>query len=228
MWEDRVTVVISTKDEEDVVGEVIREVRKYVDNIIVIDGHSKDKTREIVKSLGIRVFLDKGRGKGSAIREATNHVTTEIIVFMDADMSHDAEDIPKLILPIIEGKADHVSGSRMLGGSDELYGDIFKAIREIGSHIITLCINYYFNIRLTDTQNGFRAIRTDVIKKLGLKENITTIEQEMIIKTLKKKFVLVEVPTHEFIRKGGKSKIVVSKVWLRYLWCLIKNLYLSA
>ena len=81
-------------------------------------------------------------------------------------------------------------------------------------------------MRLSESQNGFRAIRTTVARELGLTENITTIEQEMIIKTLKKGFRMAEVPSHEHKRKMGYSKISVRKVWFRYVYSLIKHLFL--
>jgi len=95
----------------------------------------------------------------------------------------------------------------------------------VGSDIITLGINYRFNVRLTDSQNGFRAIRSDVARKLPLKENITTIEQEMIIKTLKLGYRMGEVPTHEYARRGGESKISARKVAWRYVYSWLKYLF---
>lgn len=80
-------------------------------------------------------------------------------------------------------------------------------------------------MRLSDSQNGFRAIRGEVLKNLDLEENITTIEQEMIIKTLKKKYRMAEVPTHEYKRKFGKSNIVMRKVFFRYIYSFVKYLY---
>jgi dolichol-phosphate mannosyltransferase len=129
------------------------------------------------------------------------------------------------VQPILDDKADHVTGSRGKGGSDELHGDIGKFIRMTGGDIITLGINYRFGVRLTDSQNGFRAIRTAVAKKLDLKENITTIEQEMIIKTIKKGYRICEVPSHEYARKYGDSSIKVSRVWFRYVYSWLKYLF---
>jgi dolichol-phosphate mannosyltransferase len=77
---------------------------------------------------------------------------------------------------------------------------------------------------LTDSQNGFRAIKKDVILSLKLKENITTIEQEMTMKCLKKGFIITEVPTHEYSRKYGESVIKLRKVWFRYVYSFIKHL----
>jgi len=220
----KISIVIPAKDEAPCIGEVIDACKDYGDEIVVIDGHSTDQTREIAAAHGAKVYLDNRKGKGDGIRTAIQKVTGDIVVFIDADGSHSPSDIPRLVEPILSEKSDHVTGSRSLGGSDELHGDIFKFIRNMGSDIITLGINYRFNVRLTDSQNGFRAIRTSVLKQLDLKENITSIEQEMIMKTLKKGFRISEVSTHEYARKFGESKINVRKVAWRYVYCWLKNL----
>lgn len=223
----KVSVVIPTKNEELTIKEIIEKCKPYADEILVVDGHSGDKTREIVEEMGVRVILDGGRGKGDGLRTAIKNVVGDIIVFIDADFSHDPNDIPRLIEPIIKGEAHHITGSRMLGGSDELHGDFEKFLKMVGSDIITLGINYRFGVRLTDSQNGFRAILTKVARELPLKENITTIEQEMIIKTLRKKYKIAEVPTHEYARKSGKSVINLKKVWFRYVYSWLKYLIMD-
>lgn len=219
-----ISIVIPTLNEERTIGQIIEKCKKYGDEIIVIDGHSKDKTREIARSLGINVILDNGKGKGAALRYSISYVKGDIIVFIDADGSHGPEDIPRLIEPILKGEADHVSGSRLMGGSSELHGGFDECFRLMGSSFITACINWRFKVRLSESQNGLRAIRTDVIKQLDLRENITTIEQEMIIKTLKNGFRMAEVPTHEHKRAAGYSKIKLKKVWFRYVYTLMKYL----
>ncbi|MHC4185855.1 MAG: glycosyltransferase family 2 protein [Planctomycetota bacterium] len=224
MLKDRISIVVPCRNEEKTVREIITKCQQYADDIIVIDGHSTDGTREIAESMNVRVFLDNKKGKGDALRVGISKALKEIIVFIDSDCSHDPDEIPKLVQPIIEGQADHVTGSRMRGGSDELHGDLGKFIRMVGSDIITLGINYRFGVRLTDSQNGFRAIKTEVARSLDLKENITTIEQEMIIKTLRKGYCMAEVPSHEYRRKYGDSTIRVSKVWFRYVYSWLRYL----
>lgn len=219
-------VVIPAKDEEQSIGEIIEGCKKYAERVVVIDGYSKDKTREIAEKLNAEVVLQKGKGKGAAIRTTKEHVSDEeIVVFIDADCSHDPNDIPKLIKPIQEGKADHVTGSRLFGGSSELHGGFDEFMRLTGSSFITFCINNKFKVRLSDSQNGFRAIRGAVLKDLDLRENITTIEQEMIIKTLKKGYIMDEVPAHEYRRKYGESHIEMHRVFFRYVFSFIKYLY---
>ena len=221
----KTTIIIPTRNEERMIKEIIEGCRPFGDEILVIDGHSTDRTREIAESLNARVILDNGKGKGSGLILGLKEAKHEIIVFIDADGSHDPRDIPEMIAPIQQGQADLVVGSRMRGGSDELHGDIGKFIRIIGSDIITLSINYRFGVRLTDSQNGFRAIRRKVGLAIDLKEDIFTIEQEMIIKTLKNGYKIEEIPSHEYERKFGDSGIVVWKVAHRYVWCLIKNIF---
>lgn len=221
----KVSVVIPTLNEEHTLRDIIEGCRPYADEMLVVDGHSTDRTREVAESAGVRVVLDNKKGKGAALRHSINFVTGDIIVFIDADGSHDPNDIPNLLVPILKDEADHVSASRLIGGSSELHGGFDECIRLMGSSFITACINWRFKVKLSESQNGFRAIKTDVIKQLGLSEDITTIEQEMIMKSLKKGFRMGEVPSHEHKRKMGYSKISVRKVCFRYVYALVKYLF---
>ena len=222
------TVAIPALNEEATLADIITGSKRYSDDILVIDGHSQDHTVKIAQELGARVIFDHKKGKGEAIRTAIPHFQRQIVVFVDADGSHNPDDIPRLVQPILDDRVDHVSGSRLLGGSSELHGGFDECFRLMGSSFITACINHRFGVRLSESQNGFRAIRTDVLRALGLKEDITTIEQEMIIKTLKKGYRMGEVPTHEHKRKGGYSKIDLKRVALRYVWSMVKYLYIEA
>jgi hypothetical protein len=105
----------------------------------------------------------------------------------------------------------------MLGGSDELHATIHQFVRLFGSQMITLSVNYTQNVRLTDCQNGFRAIRRKVAQALDLKEKNTTIEQEMVIKSVRSGYRLVEVATHEYVRANGESNFRVTDVWTTYV-----------
>ena len=221
---DNLTLVIPAKDEARSIGTIIERSLPYVAEIIVVDGNSSDQTREIAEELGAEVILDGGKGKGEAIRCCIEHIGKEITVFIDADGSHDPNDIPRLVEPIIAGEADHVTGSRLIGGSSELHGGFDECFRLMGSSFITACINWRFKVQLSDSQNGFRAIKTEVLRQLDLREDLTTIEQEMIMKTLRKKYTMGEVPTHEYRRWHGESHINLLSVSHRYVYCLIKNL----
>lgn len=219
-----VTVVIPSKNEAGLIGEIVDSVRPYGD-VLVIDGHSTDATREIAQAHGARVVLDGGRGKGQAIRQSLKEATTEIVVFIDADGSHDPKDIPALVAPIAAGEADMVIASRGKGGSDELHGTIGQFIRYVGSQLIMLAINYRWDVRLSDSQNGYRAIRRDVGLALDLQSNLTTIEQEMLMRALKRGYRVTEIASHEYERRWGTSKVVVWKLWWAYLWSFWRNIF---
>lgn len=221
---ERVSVAVIARNEENTVGGVLRSVIPICGEPLLIDGNSTDRTRKIAEELGVKVFQDGGKGKGDGIRKAIEVATGDVLVFIDADGSHDPNDVPALAAPILRGKADLVVGSRWTGGSDELGGDVSKFIRSTGSAVITLAINYRWGVRLTDSQNGFRAISTKAARDIALSENIFTIEQEMIMQCLKKGYRLAEVSSHEYRRQSGESQIAVWKMAHRYVWCLVKNL----
>lgn len=224
MRRDDVTVVIAAKNEARTIGPLVRRSFRHACDVVVVDGRSGDATAAIAASHGARVLVDRGRGKGDAVRIGIEAVATDVIVFLDADGSHEPDDIPRLVAPIFDGTADHVSGSRLMGGSSELHGGFDEFFRLTGSSLITACINWRFGVRLSESQNGFRAIRTSVARQLGLTENATTIEQEMIIKTLRHGFRMAEVPAHEHKRMHGTSHIVVWRAMPRYVLSLVRHL----
>ncbi len=221
--EHGISVVICAQNEEKSIGNIIERAHPHCNEVIIVDGHSADQTAAIAESLGARVAKDNKKGKGDAVRVGGASARYDVIVFMDADGSHDASDIPRLVEPILRGEADLVIGSRGKGGSDELHGDIEKLLRMVGSDLILVGINWKWKQHLTDSQNGFRAIRTDAFLNLKLTENITTIEQEMTMKALRNRYRVTEVPTHEYARLHGESTIRLRKVWFRYVYSFLKN-----
>jgi dolichol-phosphate mannosyltransferase len=220
----RVSIIVPARNELDNLRELLPKIIRYGDEHLLVDGHSTDGSAELARAHGFRVVEDGGRGKGDAIRTGIREATGDVLVFIDADQSHDPDDIPKLLAPILAGEADHVSGSRMRGGSDELHGTPGELVRLWGSTLITLGINLRYGTLLTDSQNGFRAIRSEVARALDLREDITTIEQEMIVKTLRAGYRLTEVPAHEYRRRHGTSSFQVKRVALRYLVTWLKLL----
>lgn len=219
----KLTVVVPTLDEEETLGQVLADVAPLADELLVVDGGSSDRTREVAAAAGVRTLQDDGRGKGSAIRRGLEAAAHPIVVFIDADGSHEPADIAKLVAPIRRGEADLVIGSRMTGGSDELFSDAAELVRLTGSMIINLAINYRWGVRLSDTQNGFRALVRDVGIALRLKERSTTIEQEMVMEALAAGYRVINVASHEFRRRGGRSKVIVSRVWHLYVWNVLKH-----
>jgi len=225
MKKDKVTAVISAYNEEKTIKYVIQRAKSYCDGILVVSAKkSTDKTRDIARSLGVRVLIDHGKGKGDGMCLAINTINEGIIVFIDADGSHILKDIPKLVKPVKEGKADMVIGSRMLGGSMEFHGTFNKFLRFALSMCIAQIVNWRFHTSIADTQNGFRAIKSKVARSLKLRADKFDIETEMVMKCYKKGYRVLEVPSMELERKYGKSGISLLKEGWAYIWRVIANL----
>lgn len=222
-----VGLIIFTKDEEKTIGKLLDSVSAYVDkkDTFVIDGYSKDTTLSIVKSKGVNIFFDSKKGKGNAVKLAVDKIERDVLIFMDSDGSHRPEEIPSLLEPFLRDKnVDMVIGSRFKGGSEEFFGSFREIIRFIGNILGTFFINLIWRSRLTDVQNGFRAVKKEVIKKLSLNEDSFAIEQEMVMKCLKNRKKIVEVPSWELRRKYGVSKLVPIKMLPKYITSFIKNI----
>jgi len=210
---DTITIIILAKNEELTIGEVIQQARQHADEFLLVDGHSIDNTKKIAENLGAKVILDSGKGKGDGIKTGIKHATGDIVIFMDADGSHNILDIRRLAYPILNGKADMVIGSRVLGGSDEFSGTFDNIIRTIGSLIVSYIIAKRWKVVLTDCNNGLRAIKRTVAVDLDLKRNDFVIELEMVINCAKKGYKIVEIASHEYKRKAGESKLKTSQGW---------------
>lgn len=219
-----ITAIIPTLNEENTIGYIIEKTKKYVNKVLVVDGGSVDQTCMISADLGADVLLLQKLGLGYAIQEAIKRENSDIIVILDGDGSHKPEDIPLLVEPIKTDKADLVIGCRITGGSEELF-EYKHIIRRIGTVIIQFTVNRCLGYRLTDIQNGFRALKLPVAKKLELKANNFCICQEMAIKCLKKGYRVANIPSKELSRKYGKSKLCLWKEAPAFIWNVIYLLF---
>lgn len=220
-----VTILISAYNEEKTIFNLVKKINEDYPNVLVVVAQkSKDNTYNLSKEAGAIVIYDNGKGNGAAKRIGIKEVKTDIILLMDADGSHDPLDIPKLIKPLRENKADLVIGSRILGGSDEL-NEPEHFFRYVATAFVVFAINKRFNVKLTDPEDGFRALKRDVALSLDLNADDFDIEQEMIMKALKKKYKVIEVPVHEYRRQHGASNISLFKIGHKFIWRLIRELF---
>ncbi|MBN2054024.1 glycosyltransferase family 2 protein [bacterium] len=220
----RISVIVPAKNEAGSIGPVLDGVLRYADEVILVDGHSTDRTVELAREKGITVVRDSGRGKGAGLRRGIDEATGDILVFIDGDGSHEPADIPNLAAPIVAGDADLVIGSRLLGGSEELHGNLSNYLRMVGAGFITLIINLRWKQELTDVENGFRAVSATVARKLDLRADDFDIEQEMVMNALRRGCRVREVPSHEFKRSAGCSKLPTWKGF-KFLWRLFLGLF---
>ena len=220
----RVTAVILARNEERTIREAVEGASRYVHDVVMMDGRSRDRTAAIATEAGATVHVDNGKGKGAATRQSLELVQADVVVFMDADGSHDPADIPRLALPVAGDQTDLCVGSRFAGGSDELSVGFAQLIRSNGNILMNIAINKRWHVSLSDTLNGFRAIRRQAALSVSLKENRHTIEQEMVMKMLRHGYRVMNVPTHEYERRYGRSHINIWKEWPMFVWCVITNI----
>jgi len=219
----RITVIVPAREEEATIAQVVEQARRYAGEVVVVDGRSRDCTVERAAQALADVVCDDGLGKGAALRIGTHHARGEVLVFMDADGSHDPADIPRLAAPILRGEADLVIGSRMRGGSDELHGTFDNFVRNTGSCLLAVLVNRRWRAGLTDIENGFRAVRKEIMLALGTTERGFLIEQEMVLKCLKAGYRIAEVASHEYERAAGQSKLPTRQGW-RFVWHFTKEM----
>jgi len=219
-----ISVIICTKNEGEGIRRIIESVKPYAGEVIVIDGNSTDNTVEIARSAGVKVWPDNGMGKGDAYKVGISKANNDIIVFIDADGSHEPVDIPCLVAPIEKNEADLVIASRHRGGSDEWQGDFNTFLRHMGSGILSIAINWRWNVNLTDVLNGFRAVRREVALKVPLSAVDFDIEQHMITRFLKYGYRVMEIRSHEYCRKWGKSKLPTYRKAYLFFWRLFLDL----
>ena len=222
-YRDKISIVIPALNEGQGIRGIVEKSLAHSSEVLVVDGHSGDGTAEQAAAAGATVFQDSGEGKGAAVRLGIEKASREIVVLMDADGSHEPDDIPELVQPILDGHVHMVIASRILGGSEDYFLDFNNLVRQVGGQLTTCLVNMKFHVRLTDIHNGFRAISRQVATDLKLSSRQFEIEEEMVIRCLKKKYKICEVSSHEYARKWGASKLPTYKGW-RILFRFIKEL----
>jgi hypothetical protein len=213
----RIVVVSPAHNEAENVAAVIEampsEVEGYHVVPIVIDDRSDDGTAETARAAGALVAsLPIRRGGGLALRvgyDIALKLGADIVVTMDADGQHQPEELPTLVGPIIEGRADHVNGSRMIGDFERE-----GMIRHLGVHFFSRVVTILTGQRVTDISSGYRATRADTLRALILEQDQFW-TSEVTIEALRQRARVVEVPVTFLTRRGGVSKKPKS---LRYGW----------
>ena len=205
-----VSIIIPVFNEEFTVGNVIERVMvvaekcNFLHEIIVVDDCSTDGSLEILKSKKVKVYrLKRHMGKGYALRAGLKRARGNIIVMMDSDGSHQPEDLPKMLNQVSEDKADLVIGSRFMR-SESLFA---KKINRVGVQLFNFLIKILTGKAVTDSQSGYRVMKSSILRDMDLKSNGYEIESEMLIKAIKKGCRIKEVPIKFEQRTYGKSKL---------------------
>lgn len=205
---NRTLAILPAYNEELAIGSIVLRTKKYVDKVIVIDDGSKDKTSEIAKMAGAEIIKhSSNKGKGVALKTGFNAVNGyDIIVTMDTDGQHNPDEIPKLIAPIIKGKADIVNGSRYINGQDENT----PFYRRVGQIILDKATYFQSGIKISDSQSGFRAFAKHTINNFRFNSTDYSIESEMITDIANNGFKIREVEIRVRYDVNGSKKNPIS------------------
>lgn len=193
--------------------------------IIIIDDHSTDGTRDILSKRPSRdseqiIFHEKNQGKGAALRTGIAAATGDIIIIQDADLEYDPNDIPRIIEPILAGRADIVYGSRFVGGEAHR---VLYFWHRVGNGLLTLVSNMLTNLNLTDIETCYKAFRAELLKKIELEESRFGFEPEITAKIAKLSNVRIyEIGISYYGRTYSEGKKISWKDGFRALYCVIK------
>jgi glycosyltransferase involved in cell wall biosynthesis len=204
--------------------DAVKDIPYHNKEIIIVDDHSTDGTREklinaIESTIYKVIYHDRNKGKGAALRSGIKAVTGDIVIFQDADLEYSPSEIPVIIQPILDGKADVVFGSRFIGGKTQR---MVYFSHMAGNKIITALSNILTRTHLTDMATCYKAFKREIIQSIDLKENSFGCEPEITVKVAKKKARIHEVGISYNGRTYENGKKIRWKDGVRVIYCIFK------
>ena len=220
----KLSIVIPAYNEKDTIDEIVKRVQnvEYEKEIIIIDDCSNDGTRDKIDKISgdniKKLYHEKNRGKGAALRTGFQHATGDIVIIQDADLEYNPNEYSNLIEPIVEGKADAVYGSRFLGGPHRV--SFFW--HYVGNKILTTLSNIMTNLILTDMETCYKVFKTEIIKDINIRSNHFGFEPEITAKLAKRKCIIYEMPISYSGRDYDEGKKIGWKDGIVALYCVVR------
>ena len=222
----KLSIVMAVYNEKDTLREIVARVLR-VDTgleteLIAVDDFSTDGTRDILKELAdprVKVFFhEKNMGKGAALRTGFAQATGDIVLVQDADLEYDPREYPKLLEPILDGRADVVYGSRFLSGPHR----VLFFWHYVANRLVTTICNVLANLNLTDMETCYKVFKRDILSRITLKSDRFGFEPEVTIKVARLKARIYEVPISYSGRDYTEGKKIGWKDGVAAIWHMLR------
>ena len=219
----KTAVLIPCYNEEITIEKVIKDFKKELPDaeIYVYNNNSKDKTAEIAEKNGAIVRHEYRQGKGNVVRSMFREIDADIYVMVDGDDTYPAEEVHKLIKPVVDGEADMVIGDRLTNGTYQKENK--RHFHEFGNNLVKKSINVAFKTDLKDIMTGYRVFNKLFVKTMPVMSPKFEIETEMSLHALDKKFIIKEIPiVYRDRPEGSSSKLNTVNDGIKVLKTIIK------